>query len=206
MTKARSKAKRRRMSKGITLPGGKAVPQRPSGRDRRHTNQPQEPADAVALASRARLTGCSVEDARDVLAGEDLGRCIRYMRPSAQERRDLLAIWQGLCAAWHNFARRCLSLPTAAQGAALPMLPDPMQTDQSLRVDLRTADERDDAARRVWYEWLEMLMDLPVGQRHALRGHLQGYGAEVWNPGARQPTRAGALAVAALAALHEQRP
>jgi hypothetical protein len=205
MTKARTKAARRRRASLITLPGGDTVASRPTGRDRRHTNQAEPPADAVALASRAKFTGCSVEAARDVLAGEDMGRAILSMRPNAQDRRDLLGVWQGLCAAWHNFARRCLSLPTAAQGSAMPMLPEPMQTDQSLRVDLRSPDERDEAARRVWYAWLAELMKLPPDQRHALRGHLQDYGAPVWDADAKQPTRAGALAVKALASLHDGR-
>jgi hypothetical protein len=205
VTKAATKAKRRRR-KGITLPGGKSAPQRPTGRDRRHTNQPQEPADAVALAARARLTGCTTDEARDTLAGNDMGRCIRAMRPNPQDRRDLEAIWQGMSASWWNYSTRCLSLIPSAQSSSMPMLPEPMQTDQSLRIDPRTGEEKDEAARRVWFAWLESLMGLPAGQRHALRGHLQGYGAEVWNPDTRQPTRAGALAVAALAALHERRP
>lgn len=201
MTKAATKAKRRRR-KGISLPGGKTAPRRVT--QGRRTDLQEPPADAVALAVRARLTGCTVEDARDVLAGEDLGRCIMAMRPNPQDRRDLLGIWQGISAAWWNYSTRCLSLTPSAQSSSLPMLPEPMQTDQSLRIDPRTGEEKDEAARRVWFAWLDALMALPSGQRHALRGHLQGYGAEVWHPGARQPTRAGALAVAALAALHKR--
>lgn len=205
MTKAKSKAARRKLKRAITLAGGMSAPQRPTGRDRRHTNQPQEAADLVALKARAARTGCSVEDARDVLAGEDMGRCIRAMRPGAEDRRALLGVWQGLCASWANYCARCLSITPTPQAAALPMLSEPMQTDQSLRVDLRTGDERDEAARRVWFEWLEQLMTLPADQRNALRGHLQGYGAEVWDANTLRATRAGALAVKALAALNEQR-
>lgn len=202
MTKARTKAARRR-SKRISLPGGSTVPQ-PATQGRRADLQ-EPPADAIALFARARLTGCSVEEARDQLAGTDMGRCIMAMRPSAHDRRDLLNVWQGISAAWWNYATRCLGLRPSAQSSSLPMLPEPMQTDPSLRVDLRTPDERDIAARDSWCAWLSDLMRLPADQRHALRGHLQGYGAEVWNPGTRQPTRSGALAVAALAALHRLR-
>ena len=204
MTKARTKAQRRR--KGITLPGGQNAPQRPTGRDRRHINQPQEPADLIALTARARLTGCTVEAARDVLAGEDIGRCIMALAPSPERRRDLLGVWQSLNAAWANFAARCLSITPTPQAAALPMLPDPMQTDQSLRIDIRTGEEKDEAARRVWYEWIDLLMHrLAAPQRHALRGSLQGYGVEVWSSDKRAPTKAGHLAVEALAALHAAR-
>ena len=202
MTKARTKAKRRRMSKGITLPGGKAV-QRPVRQGRRTDAGP--PADAVALAARSRLTGCTVEDARDVLAGSDMGRCIRAMRPGTQDRRNLLAVWQGISAAWHNYATRCLGITPGAQSASLPMLPEPMETDQSLRVDLRSPDEKDEAARRVWFDWLEALLALPTDQRHAVRGHLQDYARPIWDADKLRPTLTGTLAVRGLAALHDAR-
>lgn len=200
-TKAKTKAARRRAKRQITLAGGAVTYREPV-----HGPRPSEPpADQVALRARARRTGCSVEEARDVLASEPMGRCIRAMRSGAEERRALLTAWQGLCAAWENFCARCLSLSPSPQAAALPMLPDPMQTDQSLRVDLRTPDERDEAARRVWYEWLDLFMALPSDQRHALRGHLHGYGADLWCEASRAPTRHGALAVKALDALADRR-
>lgn len=205
-TKARTKAAKRRSKskRRITLPGGDSVPQ-PVAQGRRVDLEPQEPADVVALTARARRTGCTVEDARDVLAADDMGRCIRYMRPGTEDRRALLTVWQGLCASWANYCARCLSIAPTPQAAALPMLPEPMQTDQGYRIDLRTPSERDEAARRVWIDWIGALMDLPADERHALRGHLQGYGAEVWDPDALQPTRHGAMAVKALAALHAKK-
>jgi hypothetical protein len=204
MTKARTKSARRKQRKlrKITLPGGLKIPQ-PTTQGRR-TDLHQEPADALALATRARLTGCTVEEARDVLAGDDMGRCIRYLRRDAQDRRDLLAVWQSLCVAWHNYAARCLSMPTAAQGATIPILSDPMQTDPSLRVDLRTGAEKDAAARDQWFARLDAIMSLPEDRRHALRGHLHGYGAPVWDADNTRPTRAGALAVKALEGLRDE--
>ena len=202
MTKARTKRQKRR-DKRITLPCGESAPQRPTGRDRRHTNQPVGPADAVALHARARLTGCSVEEARDVLAASDMGRCIRSMIPSDRERRDLLGTWQAISAAKHNWNQRIISANPHPQSSALPMLPEAMQTDTGHSIDLRTADERDEAARRIWYRWLELLMDLPGEQRHALRGHLDGYAAPIWDADELRPTRTGALAVKALRVLHD---
>ncbi len=204
MTKARTKAARRRSKRRITLAGGEAVPQ-PAAQGRRSDLEPREPADAVALAARARLTGCSVEEARDVLASDDMGRCIRWAVRDDRTRRELLDVWQGLSASWHNYATRCLSLTTTPQAASLPMLPNPMQTDPSLRVDLRTAEERDEAARNSWFAWLDDLMALPSENRHALRGHLQGYGAPVWDADRARPTAGGRLAVKALSSLHEMR-
>lgn len=201
MTKARTKGRKRRERK-ITLPGGQSVAHRPTGRDRSHTNQPKEDAALVALAARARLTGCTIEEARDILASDDMGRCIRAMRPDSADRRDLLNTWQAISAAWHNYATRCLSITPGAQAAALPMLPEPMQTDPSLRVDIRSGPEKDEAARRAWFGWLEAFMDLPADQRHAVRGHLQGYAGAIWDADRLRPTMTGALAVKALAALH----
>lgn len=202
MTKAKSKGQKRRIRK-ITLPGGESVPQRAAQGHR--SDLKQEPADLAALRARARRTGCTVEEARDILASDDMGRCIRSMRSSNTDRRNLLTTWQAISAAWHNYATRCLSITPGAQSASLPMLPDPMQTDQSLRVDLRSADEKDAAARRVWFDWLEAMLALPADQRHAVRGHLQEYAAPVWCPNNLRPTRSGALAVAALDALHKAR-
>jgi hypothetical protein len=203
MTKARTKGSRRR-KRQVTLAGGNVVPQ-PATQGRRTDMVQEPPADRVALAARARLTGCTAEDARDILASEDMGRCIRALHDNAEPRRALLTVWQGLCAAWANYCARCLSINPSAQAANLPMLPDPMQTDQGYRIDTRTGDERDEAARRVWFDALERLMTLPADQRAALRGHLQGFAAPLWDADRLRPTRTGVLAVEALAGLHKTR-
>lgn len=206
MTKARSRAARKRArANRITLPGGDTAPKRATGRDRRHTHQPEEPADLVALTARARRTGCTVEEARDVLASDPLGRCIRSLRTGTEDRRALLTIWQGLSASWHNYALRCLSITPTPQGASLPMLPDAMQTDQGYRIDLRTGEERDEAARNAWFAWLDDLMRLPAHERNALRGHLQDYAAPVWCDDTQTPTITGRHAVCALQVLHDAR-
>jgi hypothetical protein len=202
MTKARTKAARRRRANIISLPGGGTVASRAIGRERHHTQQPEPPADLVALTARAKFTGCTVEEARDILASEDMGRCIRAVYRTTQTRRDLLDVWMALLAAHWNFYGRCLSMKPSAQSSALPMLPEPMQTDPSLRVDIRTGDERDEAARRVWYAWLERFSKLSKDHRQNLRGHLQGYGDQIWNADTKQPTSAGVMAVGALYALH----
>lgn len=206
-TATQKRAQRRKArAEYITLPGGETAPQRPA--QGRRSDRPSEPADALALAVRARLTGCSLEEARDVLAANDMGRCIRAMipenkrKPGECTRRDLLSTWQGICAAKHNWQQRITATNPNPQSASLPMLPESMQTDTGHSVDLRTTEERDEAARRVWYHWLDRLMDLPAEQRHALRGHLDGYAAPIWDADELRPTRTGALAVKALRALH----
>jgi len=200
MTKARTKAARRRRANQITLPGGRKVSTAPA-HNPRNGRKAEPPADAVALAHRAKRTGCTVEDARDVLAADDMGRCIRAMRPGNEDRRGLLTVWQGLSAAKWNWQKRITGTNQNPQAAALAMLPEPMQTDTGHSVDLRTADERDESAIRVWHHWLALLMELPPGERHALRGHLDGYGMAIWCADTHAPTRTGTLAVKALAKL-----
>jgi hypothetical protein len=66
-------------------------------------------------------------------------------------------------------------------------------------VDLRTPDERDAAAKRVWAEWQRRFKVLPTpNHRWALRGALQGFIGEgrLWDAG--QPTDLGIVAVDAL--------
>lgn len=202
MTKARTKAKRRRVrANTITLPDAPSVPQRAT--QGRRTDREAQPADTLALATRARLTGCSVEEARDTLAGSDMGRCIRAMRPSAQERRDLLGTWQALSAAKRNHDLRIIGINPSPQSAALAMLPEAMQTDTGHSVDLRTAQERDEAARRVWQSWRDAMAALGPHHRAALEAQLDGYPAAIWDADALQPTRTGALCVMALCELHE---
>lgn len=204
MTKAATKAERRRRKRQITLAGGRTVPQ-PATQGRRVDIEPQQPVDVVALTARARLTGCTVEEARDVLAGEDIGRCIRGMRPGTEDRRALLAVWQGISASWANYSMRILARSPTPQAASITMFREAMETDPSLRVDLRTAAEKDEAAIRSWQGWREAFNALPVAESLAITGAVYNTGAALWDADAHRPTRHGALAVKALAALHEGR-
>jgi hypothetical protein len=207
MTKARTKAARRKRSNKISLPGGASVQSKPTAGHR--SDIEATPADAIAIAARAKITGCTVEEARDVLAGEDMGRCIRYvtmhLKQKNQVRRDMLTVWQGLVASWHNYKARYLSLPPGPQTIALLMQAERIETNQSPRVDIRSAAERAEAARASWLGWDADLKKLRPIYASALRGHLQDYGAAVWNPITQQPTKAGHLAAEAVASLHKIR-
>jgi hypothetical protein len=204
VTKARTKGAKRRdrrhRKNAITLPGGESVSQ-PATQGRRDT---EAPASEVALQARVRRIGCTAQEARDVLVADDMGLAIRAVAQGDRTRRDLLGVWNSLLTAWQAYARS-LPIVTSPQGATLPMLPETLEVDPTLRVDLRSQDERDIAARDRWLEALAQLMALPPDQRHSLRGHLQGYGARVWDPDTRRATPAGEAAVLGLAALHRTR-
>lgn len=192
---ARRRAKRARQ---ITLPGGAEVPQRPSGRDRRHTNQPED-ALGVVVEARKRVSG--IQDAKEAiqpLCGSPLGLCIHALT-SGQERADLANAWAALSAAHRNYRLLIIGQTGDPQGAAIPMLPEPIETDPSLRIDLRTAEQREEAARRTWLDWHGKIKALPVPSlRWAISGALDGFlgDGSLWRDQA--PTATGRVAVQAL--------
>jgi hypothetical protein len=184
-------AKKRRKKARITLPGGEIAPQRPAGRDRRHTNQPDNEPPPIHKARAARCKGSTLHES-------DMGRCILALS-EGRERADLAEAWADLSAARRNYLMRIIGQTGDPPGAASPMLTDTMETDPSLRVDLRSPGEKDEAAGRRWLEWCGRIETLPVPQmKWALRGALDGFMGDgsLWRDGA--PTRSGLAAVQAL--------
>ena len=99
-----SKAARRRRKK-ITLSGGETIPQRPTGRDRTHTHQPQEDARMTALTARARQHGITTDEAKAPWHGCAAGRAMAITAPAS----DHLALWGAInhmravyAAYWHH--------------------------------------------------------------------------------------------------------
>ena len=136
--------------------------------------------------------------ARDPLHGDDMGRCILALT-TEDERRTITETWAALSGAWANYCTRILNRPLGPQAAAIAMLPERMQADTSLRVDIRTSDERDAAAKRAWLHWHARMAALPTPMHGwALRGALYGFMGDeaLWLD--RAPTASGRLAVAAL--------
>ncbi len=194
-----SKAARRRAKRTkISLPGGESAPQRPKGRDRRHTNQPED-AMKTATEARQRVSGITdAKEARQPLCGTPMGLCIHALT-TGQDRADLANAWAALSAAHRNYRLLIIGQTGDPQGAAIPMLPEPMETDQSLRVDLRTHEQRIEAAKRAWQDWRRKIDALPVPSlRWAISGALDGFMGEgsLWRD--KQPTTTGRVAVQAL--------
>ena len=79
-----SKAERKRKAREsrerfISLAGGETVPQRPTGRDRTHTNKPAEDPRKTALEARCRKSGIpDPKEAARALLGRDMGLCINH--------------------------------------------------------------------------------------------------------------------------------
>jgi hypothetical protein len=208
MTKAKTKGQRIRLRAGRKPKPGKREP----------NGQPKRPGvaeraeEATRTAVQARLARLGYPDtpearlaAQSPLAGDPLGRCIMAMIPSRRSQDELKSVWQDISAAKQNWQQRYAGTNPNPQAAAIAMLPEPMQTDDSHSIDLRTPEERDAAAVRGWEFWLALLMELPPSDRHALRGYLDGYGLPLWRDECHAPTLSGAAAVRALVALHKMR-
>jgi hypothetical protein len=204
MTKARTKSARRKQRKlrKITLPGGLKIPQPPT--QGRRTDLHQEPANTLALTTRARLTGCTPDEARDPLAADDVGRCIRYLHHNPQTRREILTVWNNLTAARHHYVTLCLNLPVSPPSAALQILPEPAEADPTTATNHRPHEERAAAARAAWNSALAKIAALPPPQRAALRTHLVGTGRPAWNPCRLAPTTTGTLIVSGIYSLLEK--
>lgn len=195
MTSKAERARRKKAAK-ISLPGGEAIAQRaPTGRPRKA----QEDATAVVSAVRMRKTGITdAKDAMQPICGTDMGLCIRHLT-TGDERAELANAWAALSASHRNYRILYVGQTGDPQGASIPMLPEAMETDQSMRVDLRTHDERVAAAKRGWGAWEAKIAALTTpNARWALRGALSGFMGDgaLWRD--QRPTTTGKLAVMAL--------
>ena len=185
------------------------VAREPNGRAQRPTVAEQADAATEAAAiARLRILGApdspeARKAALSPLCGDPLGMCIVRLAPDPRRQMDLWSVWQAMSQAKRNWQQRIIGANPNPQSAAIAMLSDPMQTDDSHTIDTRTAEERDRGAIRAWDYWLALLMELPPAERHALRGHLDGYGLPLWENA--RPTRVGIAAVVglrAIAAMH----
>jgi hypothetical protein len=188
--------KRRKKAARISLPGGEAIPQRAPTDPKRERQR--DPTETVARA-RIRQTGIlDPKEALQPINGTDMGRCIRHM-VTGDDRANMVNAWAGLSASHRNFRLLVIGQTGDPQGAAIPMLPEPMETDPSLRVDMRSHEERIASAKASWRGWEAKINALPSPPlKWAIRGALNGFMGEgdIWANQA--PTQTGIVAVQAL--------
>ncbi|MGB1216029.1 MAG: hypothetical protein ACPG4X_21890 [Pikeienuella sp.] len=137
----------------------------------------------------------------DPLLGCEMGRVVHfyYERPAASRLWDT---WQAYCGAERTYRMLKIGATGDPQGAAIQMVPEPMQTDQSLRVDMRDEEQRLRDAVSNYMRWQGFLgMLLVRGRAGALRQAERGIGKPLWQEGS--PTQAGLFAVQALNELAE---
>jgi hypothetical protein len=189
---ARRRAKR---AKSISLPGGEAVAapvvqgQRP----------PKDDPMRTVIHARIRRTGImDPAEARQPICGDDMGLCLRALA-TGDDRALLVNTWAAISAAHRNYRMLIIGKTGDPQGAAIPMIPDPVETDPGLRIDLRTQEARVEAAKRAWEAWSGKILSLPSPNlKWALSGALSGFLGDgaLWRDQA--PTATGKVAVQAL--------
>lgn len=197
--KARKALKRLRK---ISLANGETATDRPAGRDRRHINQPQEDPRKPALEARSRAFGLdpTKQDPLHHMRGTQAGNCIADERDAL----DLWGTWQAIGTARRNYRTRITGVTGDPKCATVAMTPDAMQTDQGLTVDIRSAEEKDAAAKRAWPHWETRIKTLPAPQlrwaiKNALDGGIDGMGGELYHGG--KATDRGRVFVSALRGL-----
>lgn len=201
-----SKAQRKRRKKAatISMPGGESVPQpiEGAGRPRKMAEEPRK----TALETRLRIRGIpdSPDNRKRAVApafGHDVGLCIDAILMG----EDAARAWDTfthISASYRNYMTLFIGQTGNPQGAAIAMIPDPMETDPSLRIDIRTHDEKVRAAKASWAAWEARLAALPFPQfRWAIEGTLRGFMGEgrLWLDA--KPTSTGLTVVAALRAI-----
>jgi hypothetical protein len=174
---------------------------RPKKDGPRYPSGARKPEDARETVAKARQRHSGIHDPQDALqplCGTDMGLCIRSMT-KGDELATLSNAWAALSAAHRNYRLLYIGLTGNPQGAAIAMVPDKMEADVSLRVDLRTHDEKVAAAKSAWTAWEAKIKALPTPQhKWALRGALNGFLGEdtLWRDAA--PTATGRVAVDAM--------
>lgn len=190
---SKAERKRRTRNRKISLPGGETS-HHPISAGR----PVQEDALAVAREARARVYAVPIKAALDPMRGSQAGCCIAEQ----PDRVEMWQVWQSICTARRN-SRLRNGISDGPKCATIAMIPDQMQTDESLRVDMRTSEERDTAAKRAWDGWQGRINALPAPMRwpirNALDGGINGQGGELWADG--KPTSRGVAFVVSLRVL-----
>ena len=202
-SKAQRKRRKGRAKAKTTLSDGTVIPQVVPNDPRRPK---AEDARKATLQARLRTAGIPItpDSLKAAVApdyGHDVGLCIRH----TIKGDDATKAWDTfthISASYRNYMVYFIGQTGNAKTAAIAMIPEPMETDQSLRVDLRTHDEKVSAAKSSWAAWEKRMADLPIPQmRWALGGTLRGFLGDgtLWMDG--KPTHTGQTVVAALKAM-----
>lgn len=147
-----------------------------------------------------------VDEARRKKAGSDMfetdvGYCANHLL-SPKDAATVVKTFNHISASYRNYMVYFVGQTGNPKCAAIAMIPDAMETDPSLRVDLRTHDEKVSAAKASWAAWEKRMNALPFPQmKWALGGALRGFLGDgtLWRDA--KPTHTGRTVVAALQAM-----
>lgn len=102
--------------------------------------------------ARARQMGISIDEAKHEMLSEDAGRAI-YTISDKEQRERLWGHYKALTAALWRYQLLCLDISPHAKSAKLEMMPERFEARADDKPDLRTPEEKADAARRAWKHW-----------------------------------------------------
>lgn len=207
MTRASRKNRRRKMA-GIAADPMALAPIPKREKQRRDGNgrfaRPQEDPMRVTLDRRCRRFGLAASEGnREICRSPwmccDLGFVIEARTSGRDHMRQKSRLWDVFtrwCRAETAYRTRYLGQSETPANAALLMVPDVMETDQSATVDVRTPDDRDRDAVNGWMRWQGYLGRLSAEHRKILHHARRDDGPALWRDGL--PTPSGVMALAAL--------
>lgn len=196
---------RKRGTEGASLPELAPINRTRQPREKgRFAAPPQEDARRTALTARCQQLGIEpTREARRLSAaphlGSDMGRVMDRLAPDDVTR--LWSVWQTWCSVERTYAIRFLGRTGDAQNAALPILPEAMQTDalSGHSTDLRSTEEKDRDAVNAWMRWRGHHFRLLDGNEGALLiAAKDGTGPPLWHADRHAPTGVGADTLRAL--------
>jgi hypothetical protein len=201
----KTRSQKRARSRRVSLAGGETAPQVAKQGRRTDLERPEDPAKS-ALKTRLRIRG--IRDTPDNLKravapafGSDVGLCIDAIL-TGDDAAKAWDTFSHISASYRNYMVYFVGQTGNPKCAAIAMIPDAMETDPSLRVDIRTHDERVSAAKASWAAWERRIKALPFPQMAwALQGALRGFLGDgtLWRDA--KPTHTGRTVVAALRAM-----
>lgn len=185
MTSKAERKRRKKAAQANNLGIGLAeIPKRqPNGQARDRAEMPTDPRK-TGLEARCRLMGVDATSANmKALTGQHMATPIGQVMErlcADDEIQRLWSTWQGFCAAERTYRVRYLGQTGAPKGAAIAMVPDRIETDQSHSVDLRDSDERDRDAVSAWMQWRGWLMHLSADDQRRIHDAETGAGGALW--------------------------
>lgn len=196
MTKAYSKAAKRRAKKARDLPE-LAKTEGKKSRGRARMKEIQEDAQKAVLNARKKQTGVEDKNAlRSEILSEPAGQAL-WLSLAQDDAHRLWGHYKALTAAQRRY-HASLGVSVHAKTAKTEYQPEAFEVRDDDRPDLRTEDERDEAAAKAWRIWCDRLDEIGLSQSAAIHTAIQGFTGMV---DAGKVTLAGTRFVAAMQAL-----
>jgi hypothetical protein len=172
-------------------------------RDRGRFARPAEDPRATALAARCHQMGKTPTReeraaAAHPAAGSPLGMVALHVH-GQREAAKLWGVWQAFGIAERAYRVRILGMTGTPANAAISMLPERVEVEESLSPDLREPPEKDADAVRAWMHWRGLIGQLDAVDSLLLHAAERGNGPELWRDG--KPTTVGLATCAALVRL-----